>query len=154
MVDDEHIDMQLEEVWEIQRKRSKSRNRLGGKPGRMNILRGNKNRRGFSLTRNRNSEFKGRSRNPLQMMRGRRSMSVGRQVTNSDSEAEEEQVPVRRSRSPWGIRKRQVSINKYVERIDTKPMSARQSRGRSRSAERIARPRSRSWSLGRRKKQE
>lgn len=150
-VDDEHIDMQLEEVWELQRQRSKGgRGTTSNRQGRINFLRGNKNRRGFSLTRNRGSEKRGGG-GPMSILGRNRSSSVGPASSFLD---ENGSVTGRgkskgRSRSPWGRRKRQVSINKMVEKIETKPFSAR---GRSRSAGRsIGRGRSRSWSLGRNK---
>ena len=167
-VDDEHIDMQLEEVWELQRKRSNPRGRPAG--GRINLLRGNKNRRGFSLTRNKGSNSKNGSM-PI-MQKGRRAMSAGRGGFIDDDDDFAQQKPLRRSRSPWGRKNRQVSINKFVEKIETKPgrpgsrggrpgsrlgrPESREGRPTSRGRARtlmpsLDRPRSRSWSIGRRK---
>ncbi len=157
-VDDEEIDMQLEEVWELQRKRSKAGK--GGKPkGGINLLRGNKNRRGFSLTRNKGSGNSSKNGSLTLMGRGRRSLSVGRGGFIDDDDGFSPKP--RRSRSPWGRRNKQVSINKLVEKIDTKPVRPGSrggsvvrpiSRGRSRNTENSfgSRGRSRSWSLGRR----
>ena len=142
-VDDEQIDMDLEDVWELQRQRSKGgRGTNSERRGRLNFLRGSgsSNRRGFSLTRN-----KSQSRSaPMENMNNRRPMSTGKARVGRLS----------RSRSPWGRKgDKKVSINKYVEKIETKPVRP-MSRGRRRQ---IATPiqrrpsRSRSWSLGRRK---
>lgn len=165
-VDDEQIDMQLEEVWELQRQRSKGGR--GAKPaGRLSLLRGNKNRRGFSLSRNKGSQSNrsNQAKNgsmPI-MNRGRRAMSAGRGGFVDDDDGFE-QKPIRRSRSPWGRKNRQVSINKHVEKIETKPSRTGSrgrpasrglptTRGRTRNMGSSIEPwgRSRSWSLGRRK---
>jgi len=155
-VDDEQIDIDLEEIWELQRQKSK-----GGwvsssqRKGRINFLRGNKNRRGFSLTR---KNSKGAVPAPQPKGNFRRSTSRGRNRFDSEDPGRE-----RKSRSPWGRRKdKKVSINKYVEQIETTPKRY-SSRARGRSSERansrsrpasitrgIGRQRTRSWSLGRR----
>jgi hypothetical protein len=162
-IDDEQIDLELEEIWEMQRRRSKGGGILSSQRKRMNFFRGNKNRRGFSLTR------KGTDL-PSQPMQydARRPMSTGR----TPQMVQEQRG---RSRSPWGRnRSRRVSINKYVEKIETKPrIGNHQGRGRSLSKERrqvnsrgstgnsinrrsdkqqiYEETRSRSWSIGRRK---
>mmetsp|Transcript_9771 Transcript_9771/g.18373 ORF Transcript_9771/g.18373 Transcript_9771/m.18373 type:complete len:259 (-) Transcript_9771:133-909(-) len=164
-IDDEQIDLELEEIWEMQRRRSRGGGALASARGRMNFFRGNKNRRGFSLTRN------GKNSTPQPIKYDtRRTMSTGR-----TPQALEKQRG--RSRSPWGInRDRRVSINKYVEKIETKPKTGNHTRGRSISRERRqvnsrgsgsignshssrrsnnheirGKARSRSWSIGRRK---
>jgi len=157
-VDDEQIDMDLEDVWELQRQRSKGgRASSSQRKGRINFLRGNKNRRGFSLTR-KNTKASA----PTPKTNSRRSLSRGR---GSDRYADEDGDRERQSRSPWGRRKdKKVSMNKYVEKIETAPKRPGSLSSRGRSAERassggrsanssrgIGRQRTRSWSLGRRK---
>ena len=173
-VDDEQIDMDLEELWELQRKRSKGgRGTQSKSKGRLNLL-NRSGRRGFSLTRNRAEEAPIK---PTRNMSHRRTMSTGRPLNRVGSKEDRG-----RSRSPCGRNRskdknsnsnsnsnnnnnnnnsyssshnnRKVSINKFVERIDTKPIRP-SSRARGRSST-IAAPierksRSRSWSIGRRR---
>ena len=168
-VDDEQIDMELEEIWDIQRKRSKNLRAKAGqnRPGRMQLLKGNNNRRGFSLSRGRSRSKDRGGRNTVMG----RTTSGGRGGRSISRERGRE-----RSRSPWGRKKdRKVSINKYVEKIETAPkrlggrgrsrersqprfvrsssFDSRGSRGRVRSVTGIKPQRSRSWSLGRKKVQ-
>lgn len=167
-VDDDQIDMELEEVWELQRSRSKGGRGTGSKRrGRLNILKGG-NRRGFSLNRNRSKN----NSSPVQVPRaGSRPMSTARGARAYGGVAavgsRDQDTARGRSRSPWGRKKeRKVSISRYVEKIETNPKQRGQqqrprSRGRSsiaapiqradRSVASTSRNRSRSWSLGRRR---
>lgn len=153
-IDDEQIDLELEEIWEMQRRRSRGGGALASERKRMNFFRGNNNRRGFSLTRKSSNS----SSKPMPYD-ARRPMSTGRTPQTFQKQRG-------RSRSPWGRnRDRRVSINKYVEKIETKPKPVSHTRGRSISRERrqvnsrgsgstsnsIMKPRSRSWSIGSRK---
>ena len=161
-VDDEQIDMELEEIWEMQRQRSKGgRGTSSQRKGRIGFLRGNKNRRGFSLTR---KSSKGSA--VMSDMDQGRPMSTGRGRGKTEFA---DNPRGGRSRSPWGRRHdRKVSINKFVEKIETAPkMPSGRSRGRGRSIQRdirtgrgrststmsqgIVKQRTRSWSLGRRR---
>lgn len=160
-VDDEQIDMELEEIWEMQRQRIKGgRGTSSQRKGRIGFLRGNKNRRGFSLTR--------KSSEGSVVMSDRylgRPMSTGRRRGKTEFA---DNPRGGRSRSPWGRRHdKKVSINKFVEKIETAPkMPSRRSHGRGRSIQRdistgrgrstsmtrgIVKQRTSSWSLGRRK---
>lgn len=168
-MDDEQIDMELEEIWEMQRQRSKGgRGTSSVRKGRIGFLKGNKNRRGFSLTRKSSKGSAGVMDQGRPGSAGRgRPMSTGRGRTEF-----EENPRGGRSRSPWGRKKdRKVSINKFVEKIDIapkrngsrgrgrpiqRPIQRDNSTGRGRSknmnlSEGIVKQRTRSWSLGRRK---
>lgn len=143
-VDDELIDMELEEVWEIQRNRSKGgRGTSSKRKGRLNILRGGA-RRGFSLSRNNANKSA-----PMKTTQ-HRSMSTGRNILGNQDRG--------RSRSPWRRKRdsKKVSISKYVEKIELNPKQRQNGqRPRSRGRDSIAGPverirdRSRSWSIGR-----
>ena len=121
-VDDEEINMELEDIWELQRQKSKV------VKGGMNPFSRNKNRRSFSMTRNWRS---GTGLGSGSMMGRKRSMSAGRNSFNANK-LERPALSRGRSKSPWRSgRNRQVSINKMVERIETKPFQSLE-RGRSR----------------------
>ncbi len=152
----------------------------GPKKGRLNFLNRGNNRRGFSLTRTQQDRpMSQSSRRTMSTGRqvGRSRSPWGRNRSKSTERQPRARSPWGRKKKE----DRRVSISKVVERIDTRPVSRGSGRpmsrgsgrgplppapimGRGRSAERRTagmqgrgrskerKSRSRSWSLGRRKK--
>jgi len=167
-VDDEIIDMELEEVWEIHRSRSKSRGAAKrGKP-KLKLLGGRGvNGRGLSLTRNGSGEKK---KTAQMRSMNHRSMSTGRMMGDDNKTMRGKYANKKyhsdRHRGGRGKDNKKVSISKYVEKIELQqkkpgtPAGRRgagppiQRRGRSNSRSRFdiardARSRSRSLSKNR-----
>ncbi len=122
--DDEMIDMELEEVWELQRTRSRDRQGEASKRGRQKLkLLGNsdrKVRRGLSISRDPMAEGRSSQMKSLGSKRlPKRSMSTGRMGGDRGLKKDRSMNGrFKSTRSNMGRDNKKVSISKYVEKIE------------------------------------
>ena len=149
LLNDEILDMELEEVWEVQRSKSRAQeNRNKGKSKKKTAGSDNRNHgRNHSKSKNNNAKEKREQySSPARRLPPRRSMSTGRigeKPRNKSRGDERKTKSVRnypfKNEDHRGNDKR-VSISKYVEKIEIPPTHKRNSiappiqrRGRSRN---------------------